>query len=354
MGKRKRLSPVKSPQTSRPEGETPEAAPEVKSAFPRYRDGFVGNGPLPSAPASTADPAPRRHAPIAAVAEASAATAALNELSDQMRAARENGRMVEALPLDAIDADYLVRDRVAVDADDLATLCESLRVRGQQTPVEVVALEGGRYGLISGWRRLTALRQLQDAGGTDQVLALLRQPETASEAYLAMVEENEIRVGLSFYERARIVLRAVDMSVYSTQKAALQDLFRAASRAKRSKVKSFIPIVQQLDASLRFPAGLSERAGLQLSAALLSDDTLAPRLREALAGADVKSASEEQAVISQVLTGVPSEKVTPPAPEITEITPGLSLKKSPTGALTLSGAKVDAAFEARLITWLKG
>ena len=100
-----------------------------------------------------------------------------------------------------------MRDRIAVAPDDLAALTESLRARGQQTPIEVVDLGGGQYGLISGWRRISALRALLDETGEAQfatVLALLRQPADASAAYVAMVEENEIRIGLSYYERARL------------------------------------------------------------------------------------------------------------------------------------------------------
>jgi hypothetical protein len=40
------------------------------------------------------------------------------------------------------------------------------------------------------------------------------------EAYLAMVEENEIRVGLSFYERARIVARAAEAGVFERHRGA--------------------------------------------------------------------------------------------------------------------------------------
>ena len=50
-----------------------------------------------------------------------------------------------------------------------------------------------------------------------------------------MVEENEIRVGLSYYERARIVAKAVAQGVFETEKQALQRLFHTASRPKRSK-----------------------------------------------------------------------------------------------------------------------
>ena len=53
-----------------------------------------------------------------------------------------------------------------------------------------------------------------------------------------MVEENEIRADLSFFERARIVRRAVEGGVFGSEKQALQSLFSAASYAKRSKIKT--------------------------------------------------------------------------------------------------------------------
>ena len=52
------------------------------------------------------------------------------------------------------------------------------------------------YGLISGWRRLTALQALHAETGEARfatVQALVRRPETAADAYVTMVEENEIR-----------------------------------------------------------------------------------------------------------------------------------------------------------------
>ena len=47
-----------------------------------------------------------------------------------------------------------------------------------------------------------------------------------------MVDENEIRAGLSFYERGRIVAKATDAGVYTSDKTALAALFHASPRAK--------------------------------------------------------------------------------------------------------------------------
>lgn len=223
-------------------------------------------------------PAGLSPAPIAQVAGEASATAALGELSALIATARSEGRMIEPLPLDEIDTGYLVRDRLMRDDDDMAALMASIEARGQQTPIEVIAYKepkkGFNYGLISGWRRLTALNRLHtihEGGRFATVLARLVEPETAQAAYVAMVEENEIRANLSHYERARITLRAYHEGVYPTKKAALQGLFDAVSRSKRSKINSFIPLVENLDRLLKFPTAIPEKLGLELSRRLQED-----------------------------------------------------------------------------------
>ena len=108
----------------------------------------------------------------------------------------------------------------------MASLRESLRLHGQRTPIEVTPLvaEGHGaalpYGLISGWRRLQALKALHAATGEPRfatVQALVRRPETAADAYVTMVEENEIRLGLSHYERARVAALATARGVFPTR-----------------------------------------------------------------------------------------------------------------------------------------
>ena len=90
-----------------------------------------------------------------------------------------------------------------------------------------------------------------------------------------MVEENEIRVGLSYYERARIAARAAELGVFPDTASALARLFASASRAKRSKIGSFLRLYTALDDRLRFPAAIPERLGLRLARALDADAGLA-------------------------------------------------------------------------------
>ncbi len=349
MAKRKRLSAFGAPEHG-------DEMPVLETkAFPTYPLGYAGGHTYtrPDVPDS-------RPAPIADMAGAAAATAALEEMADVLRHARENGRMVLQLPLAQVEAGYLVRDRIAADPEEMAALVESLRARGQQTPIEVAQLGPDRFGLISGWRRLRALASLQAETGEAKfglVLALLRKPDQASDAYVAMVEENEIRVGLSFYERARIALKAVEAGVYPDDRTALRALYATASRPKRSKIGSFLTVVRGLDGAVRSPEAIGERLGLQLAQALEGDATLAPRLRAALEAAAPADAGAEQALLARLLAPAPAPKSPDSAMSETvsvpELAPGLSLSALKGQRLVIEGARVDADFRARLEDWLR-
>ena len=310
--------------------------------------------------ASLAPASPVSAVPIARVAGDAATTAALEEVSEALRSARAEGRLIQRIALDDVVSDYLVRDRVVMHGEDLDALIASLRARGQQTPIEVTGLgtglEAGQYGLISGARRLRALRYLFQETADPQfasVLAILREPATSSDAYVAMVEENEIRVGLSYYERARITQRAVVAGVYPDTQRALQGLFASASRAKRSKIKSFITIVEALDGVLSFPATLGERAGLALARALEERPKLQGALHQRLGINPAESAEAELKIIQSALA--PEKPVKKPAP-VDEVIPGVRLAVSGRGRavkLTLSGTGMTPAFQAALIDWMK-
>lgn len=284
---------------------------------------------------------PKRRAPIADVAGQASAVAALEKVSAELVSARTEGRMVQKIPLSAIDGTYLTRDRIALDPGEMEALKTSLRNRGQQTPVEVVQTESGRYGLISGFRRLQALRDLVRHGGTEtDALAFVRQPADASEAYTAMVEENEIRVGLSYFERAHIVRRSVEGGVFGSETEALKQLFAAASRAKRSKIKSFLPVIDELGRALLYPNALTERTGLALVARMAQDDQFATRLRDRLRKAAPQTPEDETQLLTKALSGKtpaakPAARTETPEPAADEIT--VHFKP---GELRLSGAGV--------------
>lgn len=339
MAKRKRLTPaaLTGEQTAAESGS--EALLETKAAYP-----------LGVAPAARTQPTTR--APIAQVAGEAAAQAALNEVASELEAARSGGRLVQALPLDQVQADHLLRDRMAADPEEMATLKASLTARGQQTPIEVVALAGGGYGLVSGWRRLRALSELQAETGVTRfatVQALIKPLEGASDSYVAMVEENEIRANLSFYERARLACEAARLGVYPTAERAVQTLFAHAPSAKRSKIKSFIRIHEALGDLLRFPAAIPERVGLALSAALGADGDLVARFKAATRKAPPADAAAERKLIEQAMRVAP---VTKPAQEQAEVIAGVTVAAGRNRVL-LSGVGVTPALQDALHDWLR-
>ena len=92
----------------------------------------------PPSPALSLSPT----APIARVAADAAGAAALQELTDTVARAREQGRLVLDLPLAAIAPDHLARDRIPAEDEDMAALRASLRLHGQRSPIEVTPLAG--------------------------------------------------------------------------------------------------------------------------------------------------------------------------------------------------------------------
>lgn len=303
--------------------------------------------------------------PIADVARETSATAAAEELAQALTDARERGRLIIDVPLEAVQLDYLVRDRVAVDDDEMSALEASIEARGQQSPVELVALEAGRYGLISGWRRMKALGALHQRTGDSRfahVAGLVRRPAERANSYIAMVEENEIRVGLSYFERARIVARSVEQNVFETDREALQALFATASRAKRSKIGSFLPIVRAFEGVLRFPHLLGEREGLTLSRAIGEDAELSERIASALRETPPVTPQEEAEALKATmkfrkqLTGSEkseAQKQAAKTKSVIDVANGIRLSEDGRGRLILEGDHVDAGLKDRLVAWLQ-
>ena len=384
MAKRRRLTPRPAPS------ETSDAprAPEAKGVPNPVQ--YAGSGPIP---AHLRDPGA---APVAAIAGEAAAAGALREMADVLASARAEGRLALSLPLDAVRADHLHRDRLLdagpddaadptadpVTGEEMGALIDSLRSRGQQVPVDVVRLDERSYGLISGLRRLTALRHLHRTTGEDRfgrVSARVVAPESLSEAYRAMIEENEIRAPVSFYERARVALKAVEAGAFPDLRAALAGLYGNVPRARRSKIGSFVPVVEALDGALRHPGALTEKRGLALANALHDDPGLAARLRATLDGLGAGSdrAEAEQAALEAALTPVPgSTPVEEPVsavstdpvepredpvplpearPEAPSEIPSDDVRLSRRGGrIVLEGPGVDAGLEAALRDWLSG
>lgn len=280
--------------------------------------------------------------PIAEVAGDTSARAALEEVSNALSSAENEGRLVRKLSLDSIDADHLNRDRMVLDPEEMAVLKASLTERGQQMPVEVLALPRNRFGLISGLRRFQALREM----GATEILAFVRNPEGAMDSYVAMVEENEIRTGLSYYERANIAVQAVGAGVYPNPQAAVKGLFAHVAPAKRSKILRFVELRNTLGRRLSFPTAIPEKLGLRLATAIAKDKTVAARIGDALRKTPPADAAAERKVLERALKMPVTD-----APKGEEITPGVTLDAS-RGKVILTGPAVDPAFLNDLKNWI--
>ena len=292
------------------------------------------------------------------------------------RDAVQAGRVISDLPLDAIDLGHLTRDRMIVEADELEELKASIRTNGMRLPIEVVALPEGRYGLVSGWRRMTVLLTLsaesRASGGQDfaTVKAIVRPPYEAGILYTAMVEENELRAQLTPYERGRIAVVAAENGAFSGTESAIETIFATASRAKRSKIRSFAKVHQLLGDVLHFPTDLSERNGLRLAYALREGSVQA--LRQALMTSTgeggIEGPAREWAMLEPIVVaseaqertaergGRPKAQITKPVSPRQTLANGISMQQiehEDGYSIRLRGASVDAEMIARVMAALE-
>ncbi len=225
--------------------------------------------------------------------------------AERLRAAEESGLLLAEVPIAEIDADAMVRDRAVLKEDEMLELRLSIAKNGLRMPLEVFELaeprEGRRYGLLSGYRRLMACRGLVELGRDElrSVKCFVRQSESVDKAYVAMVEENEIRSALSHYERGRIAVIAAGQGAFANAEEAVNRLFESASKAKRSKVRSFAQIFEDLGDMLSFPETLTEKRGLAVATALRAGAER--RFRDVLGNNDAATPSEEWVLLEAVI-----------------------------------------------------
>ncbi|RPE62923.1 ParB family chromosome partitioning protein [Pacificibacter maritimus] len=245
------------------------------------------------------------------------AQAAKNETDAKtLHEAQSKGLIIIEIPVSDIHADALVRDRVVLDAEQMNELQLSIAKSGLRLPIEVFELAqtdtDQPYGLLSGYRRLHAIKALRDLTGDpkyDTVKAILRDPDAMGGTFAAMIEENEIRAALSHFERGRISVIAAQQGVFENTEAAVNGLFPMASKAKRSKIRSFALIFEELGDMLKFPDLIKEKEGLKIAAALR--DGYEAKLRNELALHSPTDPAHEAAILDTALAGLDPVKPNP-------------------------------------------
>ncbi|MFY0597935.1 MAG: ParB N-terminal domain-containing protein [Cognatishimia sp.] len=313
--------------------------------------------------------------PIAQVAGEAAALSAMASVEDRAEAAKNAadaekwreadgaGHTVQLIPIDDIQPDYLRRDRIDEAPDARQELLESIRQHGLRGPIEVIALDEG-YGLIAGHRRLNAFKTL--ATTDDQfrfIPAFIRSPSDSADAYVNMVEENEVRANLSHYERGRIAVISTQNGVFETVDEAVNQLFGSGSKSKRSKVRSFASVHEALGDLLQFPKELTERTGLKVASALRGGAQA--RLRAVLVDVAPITPQQEAAALEKALeVSQPETKDLSRGGRPTEIQrlPTVFLESggqidvsvsSKGMKLEIKGKEIDADFAQDLLTEIK-
>lgn len=221
------------------------------------------------------------------------------------RAAQAEGRVLVALPVEDIRTDELPRDRLDLSdvaaSDEMEELKSSIRERGQKEPVEVFRHADG-YQLKKGWRRLTALKQLWlETGDVRFATVVARVAEGSAsriDLYIDMVEENVIREDLTFAEMAQVAITAAQDADIEGQGAddLVGRIYASLHKMKRSYIRSFVFLLEELGPALRFPKSLSRNLGVDVARKLQASPDLAESLRRDLSDA---SSAEDQATIFQ-------------------------------------------------------
>lgn len=262
-----------------PEDEAPAPAPTLAPAGLR-------RGPMATAIGENAESLRERQ-------EAEAVIRAENDsLAHEFVRLKKLGLVTDMVPIDAVVATKLVRDRASGADDELEELKASIRAVGLSNPIRVEQAADGRYELVQGWRRLSAYRALYAETG-DEAYAripagLMAKGESLDGLYRRMVDENMVRKDISFAEMAQLA------RAYAADEAtdcrdlddAVNRLFATANPQKRSYIRRFAFLLATVGESLPHPEVIPRALGLTVANRLEGEPGSAGRLVAALKKAE--------------------------------------------------------------------
>lgn len=267
-----------------PEDDAPEILPAGGSAR---------RGPMATAIGENAESLRERQAAEAAI------RAENDALAHEFVRLKRLGLVTDMVPIDAVHATKLIRDRAKGNDADLAELKDSIRAVGLSNPIRVEQVGEGRYELVQGWRRLSAFRELYAETG-DEAYAripagLMAKGETLDGLYRRMVDENMVRKDISFAEMAQLA------RAYAADEAtdcrdlddAVNRLFATANPQKRSYIRRFALLMASVGGALNHPEAIPRALGLAVANRLEAEAGAATRLAQALAGTEGAEAELE-------------------------------------------------------------
>lgn len=289
MSRKRRMFDIEVPQ------DDSEIFPAGKSADKEAR-----RGPMATAIAETVESSRDR-------ARIEAQIRAENDaLAQEHVRLKRAGLITDMIPLDAIDADKLIRDRVSGQDDELPELIQSIREIGLSNPVRVEPAAEGRYELIQGWRRLAAYRALlEETGDVERwgriPAGISAKGDQLEQLYRRMVDENLVRKDISFAEMAQLALQyaADPQTEIGDPEKAVAALFKSAGYQKRTYIRNFIPVVKALGGVLRYPQDIPRALGLALSQRMAEVPSIVTSIVSELESFEDRSSKDELDVLRE-------------------------------------------------------
>lgn len=220
--------------------------------------------------------------------------AELLKREDELRDALLRGDLVFEVTPDQIDDD-VGSDRIGewVEDDAFATLQDSIKSNGQDTPIQVMPasadwqpsfddqnrpiLEGARFKLISGRRRLEALRSLKRSVRT--ICVTKPDENEAFDQLHRRYRENAERENLSLYEEFVAIGELYQAAAQAEPKLKAREFGKqvSVSEAKVSKARSVFAYRERIEREIEDPTSLTLHTIDALLPALKAGDPL-PKL----------------------------------------------------------------------------
>lgn len=229
-------------------------------------------------------------------------------------AAERLGEAVRELPLDAIHTFLLVRDRMPGEDEELDSLVTSIREIGLSNPIRVMPrqTEPG-YELVQGFRRLSAYRRIGAETGEARWRAIPALVVPAGTdipgLYRWMVDENTVRKDLSFAEMAHAARTyAADPATGAADVgAAVSALFQSAPYSKRSCIRAFAALLDEIGPALAYPAEIPRELGVRLAREIRDRPEIADRIHLEFEDWEGRSIADELRVLREAVESAEGE-----------------------------------------------
>ena len=189
------------------------------------------------------------HAPVGGI------TRTLGSITQKMERAQElerqltEGQTIIEVDPALVDASF-VRDRLSIDAEEIAELVTQIRDHGQQVPVLLRPhpASPGRFQVAYGHRRLAAIKQLGI-----KLRAVVRDL-TDEKLVVSQGQENNARKNLSYIERALFAARLEDRSFS-------REVIMSALAVDKAAVSKMMSVVRALPQELIEAIGAAPETG---------------------------------------------------------------------------------------------